>query len=79
MSIPYGPHYGASFKDAVLIFEALSAMSYPDDPLKEKDRIGLLIYTDSKLKHHYPYQWDDYFLENPTAKRIESILAEHED
>ncbi len=75
MSIPFGKHYGASFKEVVIIFEALQNITFKE-PEKEKTRLSLINYTDSKLKSVYPYQWDDYFMKNPTAKKIEALDAE---
>jgi len=75
MSIPFGDYYGATFKEAVIILESLQQVTF-DEPEKEKVRLSVINYTESKLKSVYPYQWDDYFLKNPTYKNPESLEAE---
>ena len=75
MSIPYGKHYGASFRDAVIIYEALQNISF-DDPLKEADRLDILSYTYKKLNQNYPYQWDDYIHKKPTGKKPDAVKNE---
>ncbi len=78
MSITYGNNYGASFKDATIIYEALQNISFDDD-LKEKNRLSLIDYTKSKLMSVYPYQWDDYCHITPTPKKPDAIANEIED
>ncbi len=77
MSIPYGKHYGASFREAILIYEALQNISY-EEPEKEADRLSLLNYTYSKMTGIYPYQWDDYVHKTPTAKKPDAVKNEIE-
>ncbi len=78
MSITYGNNYGASFKDATIILEALQDIAF-DDPLKEANRLDLINYTKSKLMSVYPYQWDDYCHKTPTPKKSDAIANEIED
>jgi len=77
MSIPFGKHYGACFKDAVIILESLKQVIF-DDPLKEKNRLSLINYTESKLNTIYQYQWDDYNLKTPTGKKPDAVKNEIE-
>jgi len=77
MSVPFGNHFGAGFKEAVIVLEALQKVSF-DEPEKEKERLSMINYIDSKLKSVYPYQWDDYFHEYPTATGPGKLEAERE-
>jgi hypothetical protein len=75
MSIPFGDYYGATFKEIIVIREALEKVNF-DEPEKEKVRLSLLDYTHSKIWSVYPYQAEDYYHQNPTPRK--DILNEEE-
>ena len=67
MSIVFGKYFGASFKEAIIILESLKQSKF-DEEEKEKVRLSMINYIETKLWQQYPYQCEDYFHKNPTPR-----------
>lgn len=77
MSIPFGKHFGATFREAIIVLEALTRAEFKS-PEKLKAQASMINYMESKLWSNYPYQCEDYFHKNPTPRRPELDKAERE-
>ena len=58
---------GASFKEAVIVLEALQKTKFKNKD-KEKVRESMINYIESKLWAVYPYDSEQYFLPNPNPR-----------
>ncbi len=58
---------GATFKEAVVIYESLSVITY-EDPEVEEIRRSTAEYIWKKLWLLYPYDCEQYFYKNPNPR-----------
>ena len=70
MSIPFGQYFGVGFTEAVVVLESLKEKTFEDSD-KEKQRLSLINYIESKMWSIYPYLSEDYFHGNPTPRKEE--------
>lgn len=68
MSISFaGKELGATFKEAVVVLEALQQAEFTDED-KQKIQDSMTKYIESKLWNIYPYDSERYFYKNPNSK-----------